>query len=68
MRGAAVYVVALFSPLAFAASIWPRWLGALRRTGELLVVVIGRKRSVPVGPLQPTAEARPAHSGFPVSV
>ncbi|HWW67557.1 MAG TPA: hypothetical protein VNY83_06190 [Solirubrobacterales bacterium] len=43
MRDAAVYVVALFMPLALAASIWPRWGGALRRTGELLVVVIGSK-------------------------
>lgn len=43
MRDAAVYVVALFMPLALAASIWPRWTGALRRTGELLVVVIGSK-------------------------
>ena len=43
MRDAAVYVVALFMPLALAASIWPRWSGALRRTGELLAVVIGSK-------------------------
>lgn len=43
MRDAAIYVVALFMPLALAASIWPRWGGALRRTGELLVVVIGSK-------------------------
>ena len=43
MRDAAIYVVALFMPLALAASIWPRWSGALRRTGELLVVVIGSK-------------------------
>jgi len=43
MRDAAVYVVALFMPMALAASIWPRWTGALRRTGELLVVVIGSK-------------------------
>jgi hypothetical protein len=43
MRDAAVYVVALFMPMALAASIWPRWSGALRRTGELLVVVIGSK-------------------------
>jgi hypothetical protein len=43
MRDAAVYVVALFMPMALAASIWPRWMGALRRTGELLVVVIGSK-------------------------
>ncbi|HVQ59558.1 MAG TPA: hypothetical protein VMS60_11695 [Solirubrobacterales bacterium] len=43
MRDAAVYVVALFTPLALAASIWPRWMGALRRTGELLVVIIGSK-------------------------
>jgi hypothetical protein len=43
MRDAAVYVVSLFMPLALAASIWPRWTGALRRTGELLVVIIGSK-------------------------
>ncbi len=43
MRDAAIYVVALFMPMALAASIWPRWMGALRRTGELLVVVIGSK-------------------------
>jgi uncharacterized membrane protein len=43
MRDAAIYVVALFMPLALAASIWPRWTGALRRSGELLVVVIGSK-------------------------
>jgi DNA processing protein len=42
-RDAAVYVVALFMPMALAASIWPRWSGALRRTGELLVVVIASK-------------------------
>jgi type IV secretion system protein TrbL len=43
MRDAAVYVVALFLPLALAASIWPRWSGALRRTAELLLVVISSK-------------------------
>ncbi|HMB53495.1 MAG TPA: hypothetical protein VKU40_09280, partial [Thermoanaerobaculia bacterium] len=43
MRDAAVYVVSLFMPMALAASIWPRWTGALRRTGELLVAVIGSK-------------------------
>ncbi len=43
MRDAAVYVVALFMPMALAASIWPRWSGALRKTGELLVVVIASK-------------------------
>lgn len=43
MRDAAVYAVSLFMPLALAASIWPRWSGALRRTGELLVAVIGSK-------------------------
>ena len=43
MRDAAVYVVALFMPLALAASIWPRWSGSLRRTAELLAVVIGSK-------------------------
>jgi len=42
-RDAAVYVVSLFLPLGLAASIWPRWSGALRRTGELLVAVIGCK-------------------------
>ncbi|HEY2333643.1 MAG TPA: hypothetical protein VGH58_01375 [Solirubrobacterales bacterium] len=42
-RDAAIYVVALFMPMALAASIWPRWSGALRRTGELLVVVIASK-------------------------
>lgn len=43
MRDAAVYVVALFAPMALAASIWPRWAGALRRTAELLCVVIASK-------------------------
>jgi len=42
-RDAAVYVVSLFMPMALAASIWPRWSGALRRTGELIVVVIASK-------------------------
>jgi hypothetical protein len=43
MRDAAIYVVALFMPLALAASIWPRWSSALRRTAELIVVVIASK-------------------------
>jgi type IV secretion system protein TrbL len=43
MRDAAIYAVALFMPLAIAASIWPRWMSALRRTGELLVVVVFSK-------------------------
>jgi type IV secretion system protein TrbL len=43
MRDAAIYAVALFVPLSLAASIWPRWSGALRRTAELLVVVIASK-------------------------
>ncbi len=43
MRDAAVYAVSLFMPLALAGSIWPRWTGALRRTGELLVALIGSK-------------------------
>lgn len=43
MRDAAIYVVALFMPMALAASIWPRWMGALRRAGELLIVIIGSK-------------------------
>jgi hypothetical protein len=42
-RDAAIYVVSLFMPMALAASIWPRWSGALRRTGELLVVIISSK-------------------------
>jgi type IV secretion system protein TrbL len=42
-RDAAVYVVSLFMPMALAASIWPRWSGALRRTAELIVVVISSK-------------------------
>jgi len=43
MRDAAIYVVALFMPLALAASIWPRWMGALRRTAELVTVVVSSK-------------------------
>jgi hypothetical protein len=43
MRDAAIYVVALFMPLAIAASIWPRWVSALRRTCELLIVVVFSK-------------------------
>lgn len=43
MRDAAVYVVSLFLPLSLAASIWPRWMDALRRTAELLFAVIASK-------------------------
>jgi len=43
MRDAAVYVVALFMPISMATFISPRWSGILRRTCELLVVVIGSK-------------------------
>jgi hypothetical protein len=43
MREAAIYAVALFMPMAIAASIWPRWVSALRRTAELLVVVVFSK-------------------------
>jgi hypothetical protein len=43
MRDAAIYVVALFLPMALAASIWPRWAGALRRTVELLIALIASK-------------------------
>jgi type IV secretion system protein TrbL len=43
MRAAAIYAVALFMPLALAASIWPRWSGALRRTAELIAVVVFSK-------------------------
>jgi len=30
-------------PISLAAAIWPRWAGALRRTGELLIALIGSK-------------------------
>jgi hypothetical protein len=43
MRDAAIYVVALFMPLAIAASIWPRWVSALQRTVELLIVIVFSK-------------------------
>ena len=43
MRDAAIYVVALFMPTAIAASIWPRWMPALRRTAELLMVIVFSK-------------------------
>ncbi len=43
MRDAAIYVVALFMPMAIAASIWPRWMSALRRTAELTIVVVFSK-------------------------
>jgi hypothetical protein len=43
MRDAAIYVVALFMPLAIAASIWPRWVSAMKRTCELLLVIIFSK-------------------------
>ena len=43
MRDAAVYVVALFLPMAIAAAIWPRWSAALRRTSELLCVIVFSK-------------------------
>jgi len=43
MRDAAVYVVALFMPFSMATFVSPRWSGILRRTCELLIVVIGSK-------------------------
>jgi len=43
MRDAAIYVTALFMPLAIGAAIWPRWSSALRRTCELLIVLIFSK-------------------------
>jgi DNA processing protein len=43
MRDAAVYVVALFLPMSIAAAVWPRWSSALRRTAELLCVVVFSK-------------------------
>ncbi len=46
MRDAATYVVALFMPLAIAASIWPRWMSALKRTCELLIVIVFSKFAI----------------------
>lgn len=43
MRDAAVYAVALFMPLTLAAAISPRWASVLRRSCELLLVVIFSK-------------------------
>lgn len=43
MRDAAIYAVASFMPLSLAASIWPRWGGVVRKTGELMVALIGSK-------------------------
>jgi hypothetical protein len=43
MRDAAIYVVALFMPMAIAASIWPRWMSVLHRTAELTIVVVFSK-------------------------
>jgi hypothetical protein len=43
MRDAAIYVVALFMPMAIAASIWPRWISALRRSAELTIVIVFSK-------------------------
>jgi hypothetical protein len=43
MRDAAIYAVAAFMPFAIAASIRPRWLGALRRAAELIFVTVSSK-------------------------
>ena len=43
MRDAAIYAVALFMPFGIAASIWPRWASALRRTAEMLIVLVSSK-------------------------
>ena len=43
MRAASIYVVVLFLPFAFAALIWPRSAGVLRRVIELLLVLIFSK-------------------------
>lgn len=43
MRDASVYIVALFVPFSLAAAISPRWSNLLRRTVELLIVIIGSK-------------------------
>jgi hypothetical protein len=40
MRDAAIYAVSLFMPFGIAAAIWHRWAGALKRTGELIVVLV----------------------------
>ncbi len=64
MRDAAIYAVALFMPMAIAASIWPRWMSALRRTGELLIVVVFSKFVI-VGVIALAASLL-AHSGSEV--
>jgi len=43
MRDAAIYVCALFMPLGLAAGIWPRWSGLLRKTFEILIVLVVSK-------------------------
>jgi hypothetical protein len=43
MRAASIYVVVFFLPFAFAALIWPRSAGVLRRVIELLLVLIFSK-------------------------
>ncbi|MFP5387877.1 MAG: hypothetical protein ACLGG5_01075, partial [Thermoleophilia bacterium] len=43
MRDASIYAVAAFMPFAIAASIRPRWLGALRRAAELIFVAVSSK-------------------------
>lgn len=43
IRDAAIYVCALFLPLGLAAGIWPRWSGVLRKTFEILIVLVVSK-------------------------
>src|SRR5262249_34925976 len=40
MRDAAIYASVLFLPFALAASVSPRWSVALKRTAELIVVIV----------------------------
>jgi type IV secretion system protein TrbL len=43
MRAASIYIVVFFMPFAFMAMVWPRSAGVLRRTLELLLVLIFAK-------------------------
>ncbi len=43
LRDAAIYVCSLFLPLGLAAAVWPRWSGVLRKTFEILIVLVVSK-------------------------
>jgi hypothetical protein len=43
MRAASIYIVVFFMPFAFMAMVWPRSASVLRRTLELLLVLIFAK-------------------------